>query len=75
MRSYEWPFFEAAKECCVELHYGTVSLYLDHFRYIKIHIWLRGLREWNKRNVLFIAEPQDDFFWFIPPSLVAKYEY
>ena len=43
--------------------------------YIKIHTWLRGLGEWNIRNVLFIAEPQDDFFCFIPPSLGAQYEY
>ena len=38
----------------------------DHFRYIKIHTWFRGL---------FIAEPQDDLFSFIPPSLAAKYEF
>ena len=42
--------------------------------YIEIHTWLRGLGEWNIRNVLFIAEPQDDFFCFIPPSLGAQYE-
>ena len=43
--------------------------------YIKIHIWLRGLGEQNMRNVLFIAEPQDDFLCFIPPSLGAHYEF
>ena len=31
--------------------------------------------EQNKRNVLFIAESQDDFFCFIPTSLAAKYEF
>ena len=40
--------------------------------YFKIHTWLPGV---DKRNVLFIAEPEDDFFCFIPPSLAAKYEY
>ena len=29
----------------------------------------------NKRNALFIIEPQDDLFCFIPPSLAAKYEF
>ena len=29
------------------------------------------LGEINKRNVLFIAKPQDDLFSFIPPSLAA----
>ena len=43
--------------------------------YIKIHTWLRGEEEGNIRSVLFIAEPQDDFFCFIPPSLGAQYEY
>ena len=49
----------------------------DQFRYIKIHTWLRGLGDRNKRNVLFIAEPQDDFFCFLfyPPSLAAKYDF
>ena len=35
---------------------------IDHFRYIKIHTWLRGLGKLNKRNVVFIIEPQDDSF-------------
>ena len=53
-----------------------LSLFIiDHFRYIKIHTWLRGLGELNKRNVLFITEPQDDFFCFIPPSLATMYEF
>ena len=29
----------------------------------------------KQKNVLFIAEPQDDFFCFIPSSLAAKYEF
>ena len=29
----------------------------------------------KQKNVLFIAEPQDDFFCFIPSSLTAKYEF
>ena len=29
----------------------------------------------KQKNVLFIAEPQDDFFCFIPQSLAAKYEF
>ena len=33
---------------------------IDHFGYIKIHTWLLGLEEYTKRNVLFIAKPQDD---------------
>ena len=33
-----------------------------------MHTWLRGLGEKNKRNVLFITEPQDDFFGFIPQA-------
>ena len=53
---------------------------IDHFQYIKIHTWLRGLgklkKEFFLKNVLFIIEPQDDFFCFIiPPSLTAKYEF
>ena len=31
--------------------------------------------EYNKRNVLFISDPQDDFFCFITPGLAAKYEF
>ena len=41
---------------------------IEHFRYIKIHTWLRGLGEENKRIELFIAEPQDD-----SPNPAAKY--
>ena len=33
---------------------------------------LAGIKQ---KNVLFIAEPQDDFFCFIPSSLAAKYEF
>ena len=29
----------------------------------------------QKKNVSFITEPQDDFFCFIPPSLEAKNEF
>ena len=29
----------------------------------------------KQKNVLIITEPQDDFFCFIPPSLVAMYEF
>ena len=29
----------------------------------------------QKKNVSFITEPQDDFFCFIPPSLAAKHEF
>ena len=47
----------------------------DHFRYIKIHTLLQGLGGIKQKNVLFITEPQDDFFCFIPPSLAAKYEF
>lgn len=36
---------------------------MDHFRYIKIQ------NEINQKNVLFIAEPQDNLFCFISPSL------
>ena len=32
-----------------------------------------GLGGIKQKNVLFIAEPQDDFFCFIPLSLAAKY--
>ena len=31
---------------------------IDHFRYTKIHTWLSGLGEQDKRNVLFIFEPE-----------------
>ena len=34
-----------------------------------------GLGGIKQKNVLFIAEPQDDFFCFIPSSLAAKYEF
>ena len=37
-----------------------------------------GSEAWEskkKRNDLFIAEPQDDFFCFIPESLRAQYEF
>ena len=32
---------------------------------------------WGNRTkeILFNAEPQDDFFCFIPSSLIAKYEF
>ena len=32
---------------------------------------------WGNRTkeILFIAEPQDDFFCFIPSRLTAKYEF
>ena len=53
------------------VHHNVQS---DHFWYTKTHTCLRSLGEYNKRNVLFIADPQDDFFCFIPPSLAAKYE-
>ena len=52
-----------------------VIVVIDQFRYIKIHAWLRGLGEWNKRNELFNPEPRSDFFCFIPPSLGAKHEF
>ena len=45
---------------------------IDHFR---IHTLLQGLGGIKQKNVLFITEPQDDFFCFIPPSLAAKYEF
>ena len=50
-------------------------MWIDQFQYIKIHPWLRGLEESNKWNVLFITVPQDDFFCFTSPSLIAKYEF
>ena len=46
---------------------------IDQFRYNKIHTWFPG--GIYQKNVLFIAEPQEDFFCFIPPSLAAKYEF
>ena len=49
--------------------------WIDHFQYNKIHAWHWGLGQQDKRNVLFITEPQDDFFCFIPPRLAAVYEY
>ena len=33
--------------------------------YFKIHTWLPGV---DKRNVLFIAEPEDDFFCLFPQA-------
>lgn len=36
---------------------------MDHFRYIKIQ------NEIKQKNVLFIAEPQDNLFCFISPRL------
>ena len=45
---------------------------IDHFR---IHTLLQGLGGIKQKNVLFITEPQDDFFCFIPSSLAAKYEF
>ena len=51
------------------------SPWIDQFRYIKIYSWHRGLGEENKRNLLFIAESQDDVFCFIPPGLAAKCEF
>ena len=48
---------------------------IDHFRYIEIHTLLQGLGGIKQKNVLFITEPHDDFFCFIPPSLAAKYEF
>ena len=45
------------------------------FDIVKFILVSRSLEEYNKRNVLFIADPQDDFFCFIPPSLAAKYEF
>ena len=47
----------------------------DQFRYIKIHGWLQGLGEYNKRNTLFFAEPQGDLFCYIFLYLGAKYEF
>ena len=54
---------------------ASESVEIVYFRFTKIHTWLRGLGECNKRNVLFIFEPKDDFFCVIPPSLAAKYEF
>ena len=45
-----------------------VSIYLNSYLAPR-------LGEQNTRNVLFIAESQDDFFCFIPTSLAAKYEF
>ena len=45
---------------------------IDQFRYNKIHTWFPG--GIHQKNVLFIADPQEDFFCFIPASLAAKYE-
>ena len=39
---------------------------IDQFRYNKIHTWFHG--GIPQKNVLFIAEPQEDFFCFIPPT-------
>ena len=41
-------------------------------------MYLHGSKAWGikqKADVLFIPEPQDDFFCFIPPSLIAKSEF
>ena len=50
---------------------------IDQFQYIKYYSYLvprlRGIKQ-MKINVLFIAEPQEEFFCFILLSLGAKYE-
>ena len=45
---------------------------IDQFRYNKIHTWFPG--GIHQKNVLFIADPQEDFFC-LPASLAAKYEF
>ena len=67
----KWIFYDTLRLYSARLK----TFWIDHFRDIDIHTWLRGLREWNKRNVLLVAEPQDDFFCFTPPSLGAMYEF
>ena len=47
---------------------------IDHFRYIKILTWLRGLGEQNKRNNNEVEGWIINFFCFIPPSLGATLE-
>ena len=54
------------------LHHNVQWTIFDIVKFILVS---RSLEEYNKRNVLFIADPQDDFFCFIPPSLAAKYEF
>ena len=60
---------------CSECLYIEHFHLIDHVWYRTIHTWLRGLEELNKRNVLLITEPQDDFFGFIPPSLAARCQF
>ena len=45
---------------------------MDYFRYIKIHTWPRGLGKYDKRNVLFITEPQHDILCFKSKEQRAK---
>ena len=66
----KWIFYDTLRLYSARLK----TFWIDRFRDIKIHTWLRRLAERNKRNVWFIAEPQDEFFCFIPPSLGAKYD-
>ena len=50
---------------------------IDQFQYIKYYSYLvprLGRIKQMKINVLFIAEPQEEFFCFILLSLGAKYE-
>ena len=54
------------------LHHNVQWTIFDIVKFILVS---RSLEEYNKRNVLFIADPQDDLFCFIPPSLAAKYEF
>ena len=51
--------------CLIRMSHYIKDVSIDQFPYIKIHTWLRGFEEWNNRNVFFITEPQDDFFYFI----------
>ena len=66
----KWIFYDTLRLYSARLK----TFWIDRFRDLKILTWLRRLGEWNKRNVWFISEPQDDFFCFIPPSLGAKYD-
>ena len=56
---------------CIKLTHTEKNNYFDNFIFKLIH----GYKAWgnlNKRNVLFISEPQDVFFFcfkFVPPSL------
>ena len=52
-----------------------LTLEIDHFRYIKILTWLRGLREKNKRNHMEVEGWIIYFFCFILPSLEATFEF